>query len=113
MSISAAESIQRDPEGMVGFLRNLVAEGKRAESELIALCGRGGVTELRRPVRRRTREAYDHRGKRMVVELEPGDLITIREEGCRTRFTAPISRVFRQMLVWSAEEKRRSKKGRR
>ena len=34
------------------------------------------MTELTKPIRRRTRESFAHYRKRIVVTLEPGDLIT-------------------------------------
>ena len=39
------------------------------------------MTELRKPVRRRT--IGQHRGRRIMVSLEPGDLIGLRQERCR------------------------------
>ena len=68
-------------------------------------------TELRKPVVRRCIEPYDHRRKRLVVALEPGDVISFREERSRKRFTAPLSRVFRQVLIWNVEAERALKKG--
>ena len=68
-------------------------------------------TELRRPVVRRCAEAHDHRHKRLVVALEPGDVISFREERSRKRFAAPLSRVFRQVVIWNVEAERALKKG--
>jgi len=68
-------------------------------------------TELRKPVIRRCVESYDHRRKRLVVALEPGDVICFREERSRKRFTAPLTRVFRQIVVWNVEAERMLKKG--
>lgn len=72
------------------------------------------TTELRNSVTRRCVEAHDHRKKRLVVSLEPGDVIGFREERSRKKFTAPLSRVYRQVLVWNVEAMRAIKrKGRR
>ena len=68
-------------------------------------------TELRKPVIRRCAESYDHRRKRLVVALEPGDVISFREERSRKRFTAPLARVFRQVVIWNVEAERALKKG--
>ena len=68
-------------------------------------------TELRKPVVRRCAEAHDHRRKRLIVALEPGDVLSFREERSRKRFTAPLSRVFRQVVIWNVEAERSQKKG--
>lgn len=85
-----------------------VAQGAGADGE------RGGMTtELRRIIERRTVDPYDHRRKRLVVSLEPGDVIGFREERSRTRFSAPLARVFRQVLMWNVEAQRSTKRKRR
>lgn len=71
------------------------------------------MTELRNPVRRRTAGAYDHRRRRIVVILEPGDVIAMREERTRKLFRAPISRVLRQMIVWTVDAERAAKRAAR
>lgn len=54
------------------------------------------MTSLNKTVRRVTQETYGYgkRARRLVVALERGDLITIREHGCRTKDTARIYDVF-------------------
>ena len=72
------------------------------------------TTELRSTVTRRCAEPHDHRKKRLVVSLEPGDVIGFREERSRKKFIAPLARVYRQVLVWNVEALRAAKKkGRR
>ena len=61
------------------------------------------TTELRRPVCRRCVEAYDHRRKKLVVRLEPGDVIGFREERSRFWFSAPLARVYRQVVIWNVD----------
>ncbi len=68
------------------------------------------TTELRRTVARRTAQPCDHRRKRIVVALEPGDIITFREEGSRKRFGAPLCRVFLQVVLWNVDSERAAKK---
>lgn len=63
-------------------------------------------TELRRTVVRRTAQPHDHRRKRLVVSLEPGDVIAFREERSRKRFSAPIARLFRQVVLWNVDAER-------
>ena len=73
-------------------------------------------TELRRAVVRRLALFHDHRKRRLVVALEPGDVITFREERGRKRFSAPLGRVYRQVVWWhveAARAERRQKRGRR
>ena len=70
-------------------------------------------TPLRHPITRRCVEAHDHRARRLVVALEPGDVITFREERSRRRFTAPLARVFRQVVLWNLEAERATKPRRR
>jgi len=67
------------------------------------------TTELRKTVCRRCVEPYDHRGKKLVVMIEPIDVITFREERSRKRFSAPLARVFRQVLMWNVDALRAEK----
>lgn len=68
-------------------------------------------TELRKPVVRRCVKHHDHRRKRLVVALEPGDVISFREERSRKKFSAPLARVFRQVVIWNVEAERALQKG--
>lgn len=47
-------------------------------------------------VTRRTRAAYQH-GRRLIVSLEPGDLLTMREERRQTVYTENLGWVFMQL----------------
>jgi len=38
------------------------------------------MTELERVVRRRTKRVFDHHGRRIIVQLEPGDILAMKEE---------------------------------
>lgn len=68
------------------------------------------ATELRKAVCRRCVEPYDHRRKRLIVSLEPGDTISFREERSRQRFIAPLARVYRQVLLWNVDARRAEKR---
>jgi len=68
------------------------------------------TTELRSTVTRRCAEPHDHRKKRLVVSLEPGDVISFREERGRKTFSAPLARVYRQVLVWNVDALRALKR---
>jgi hypothetical protein len=72
------------------------------------------MTELEKTVRRRTRSPFAHYRKRIVVILEPGDILAMRLERTRTTYRAGIASVFRQLAEWhaSAERRRRHEKRR-
>lgn len=67
-------------------------------------------TELRRTVVRKLAQCCDHRQKRLVVALEPGDVITFREAHSRKRFSAPLCRVFRLVVMWNVDAERAAKR---
>ena len=67
-------------------------------------------TELKKPVIRRSTEVYDHRKRRIIVALLPGDVISMREERTRTSFSAPLRRVFQQLITWNVESTRPRKR---
>lgn len=58
------------------------------------------MTELNRPVRRRAGTAFAHYRKRIVVCLEPGDILAMRLESTRTTYRANVANVFRQLAHW-------------
>lgn len=66
--------------------------------------------ELRRTVTRRCADPYNHRGRKLVVSLEPGDVISFREERGRTRFSAPLAKVFQQIVRWNVESQPQKRK---
>ena len=68
------------------------------------------ATELRKTVKRKTANAHDYRGKRLVVTLYPGDTIGFREERCRKEFQAPLSKVYRQVVKWNVDAEKTKKK---
>jgi len=68
------------------------------------------MTDLENPVKRRTRLPFAHYRKRIVVILEPGDCVAMRLEKTRTLFRAPIASVYRQLVEWNVEAKRREKR---
>ncbi len=56
------------------------------------------MTNLDRPVRRRTREAYPvlrPKAEKIVVTLAPGDLLVFRKERGRQTRSLPIEAAFR------------------
>jgi hypothetical protein len=70
------------------------------------------MTDLTRPVARRTRTAFAHYRRRIVVSLEPGDTLAMRLERTRTTYRASLARVFRQLADWHALAELERKTGR-
>lgn len=68
------------------------------------------MTDLHRPVTRRTRATFAHYRKRIVVRLEPGDILAVRLERARTTYRASLADVFRQLAEWHALAEARRKR---
>jgi hypothetical protein len=62
-----------------------------------------------RIIKRRTLEPVAAVRRRVVVALEPGDVLAVREEGRRTWYRAPVGWVFTQIGRQNAEAMRREK----
>ena len=71
------------------------------------------MIELRKAVRRLTAEDCATVRRRLVVALEPGDVLAFREKGRRTWYRAPLARVFVQVARWNADAKRADRKAAR
>jgi hypothetical protein len=75
------------------------------------------MTDLEKPVRRRSRLPFGHYRKRIVVILEPGDCVAMRLERSRMLYRAPISTLYRLLVEWHVaavlREKQRARKQRR
>jgi len=54
-------------------------------------------------------EAFDHRGRKIIVGLEPGDVITFREKGTRKTYTVDIRWAMLQAIKKEAEAQAREK----
>ena len=63
------------------------------------------MTDLHKTIRRRSREQFAHYRRRIVVSLEPGDVIGMRLERTRTTYRAPLASVFRTLADWHAQPK--------
>ena len=68
------------------------------------------MTEITRPVKRRARMPFGHYKKRIVIILEPGDLLAMRLEKSRTTYRAEMDDVFRQLAHWHALAEARRKR---
>ncbi len=75
------------------------------------------MTELSRKLRREIPRTLDldkrSRGRFIIVELEPPDLITFRWKGTRRRYTATISRLMQWTIQATVEQERREKRQRK
>ncbi len=76
------------------------------------------MTSLEKPVRRRSRALFGHYRRRIVVILEPGDILAMRLERTRKTYRAPLQNVFRQLAEWHAvaealrkKEERKQRRG--
>lgn len=67
------------------------------------------MIEINKRTRRRTRDTFGHTGRRIIVSLEPGDVIAMRLERIRSGYTAPIREVFRVLAEWHARAEVRRK----
>ena len=67
------------------------------------------MTDLEKTVRRRTRFPFAHYKRRIVVMLEPGDVLAMRLERSRTPYRAPIAAVYRELVEWHVAALRREK----
>jgi hypothetical protein len=65
------------------------------------------MTDLEKTVRRRTRFPFAHYRRRIIVILEPGDVLAMRLERARTPYRAPISAIYRQLVEWHVLATRR------
>ena len=68
------------------------------------------MTELRKPVKRRTVEQCDTVRRRLVVALLPGDVLAFREEGRRRWYSAPLPKVFVTVARWNVDAERAERK---
>jgi hypothetical protein len=66
------------------------------------------TTELNKPVSRVT--VGEHRRRKLVITLLPGDLIEIREKGRRTREVISIAGVFDYAIILRVQHERFAKK---
>jgi hypothetical protein len=65
------------------------------------------MTNLEKVVRRRGLAPFQHYRRRIVVSLEPGDILAMRLEGTRKTYRGPISAIFVTLCQWEADAQRR------
>lgn len=70
------------------------------------------TTELRKQVSRKT-VASNHRGRKFIVTLEPGDTIGLREERTRKTFYISVALVYTLAVKYTVDQERAQKKASR
>jgi hypothetical protein len=63
------------------------------------------MTDLKRIVRRRTSRAFDHHGRRIIVQLEPGDILAMKEERRKTWVRIAIPTLYAEVVYRDATER--------
>lgn len=72
------------------------------------------MTILERPITRKTKKNFMHYRRPLIVTLEPGDLLTIREHRCKRLVYIDLHALYIEALRRTiAAEKRAKKKARR
>ena len=67
------------------------------------------ATALKKRVVRKCERSF-HKGRQLIVMLEPGDILSMREGGRRTVYSAPLEKVFYMLARWYADDEVRRKK---
>jgi hypothetical protein len=67
------------------------------------------ATMLKKIVARKCDRPVSHSGRRIIVMLEPGDTIAVREEGRRTVFRGSIEKIYWVLAKWHAIEEAKQK----
>jgi hypothetical protein len=57
------------------------------------------MTDILKPVRRRTVKPHNWQGRRLLVILEPGDILAMREERRRQVYRASLATVFEWLVM--------------
>lgn len=71
------------------------------------------MTELTKRVVRRSREPFARNGKRLVIELCPGDLVRMRIERSRCNYEGRLADIFRTLALWHSDRVRAERKAAR
>jgi hypothetical protein len=71
------------------------------------------MTDLHKPVKRRTVDICVSARRRLVVYLLPGDVIGFREEGRRRIWTAPVGKLYGVTLRWTVDAEAAAKRAER
>lgn len=69
------------------------------------------MTDLHKRVKRRT--LSNHRGRRIVVSLLPGDVLSFREERTRHEYLLSIAGAYDYAVMLEVERRKRERKERR
>jgi hypothetical protein len=63
------------------------------------------MTALKKTISRRTERKFAHYDRRIVVSLEPGDILGMRleREPARNTIRAPLADIYRVLAGWQAD----------
>jgi len=78
--------------------------------ELRARIKPDGTIRGGRVVRRTVETHPSARNKKIVIALEPGDVVAVKEDRSRTWYRAPISRVFSAIVQWTVNAEKHEEK---
>ena len=59
------------------------------------------ATVLTKPISRETLAVTDHPGRKIIVTLEPGDMISFRAKGKRTTYEVPLAACYNLALIFT------------
>jgi len=68
------------------------------------------MTDLKKPISRRTAKPFAHYARRIVVSLEPGDILAMRLERSTTTFRATLADVYTVLAGWHADRALQSRR---
>ena len=57
------------------------------------------ATLLMKELSRETLAVTNHKGQKMIITLEPGDVLTFRAKGKRTSYSVPIQACYNLALI--------------
>ena len=67
------------------------------------------ATSLNKTVTRKCTKPFGNGKRHLIVSLEAGDMISMRESGLRQVYTTTLEKLYYQLVRWDIEEGRREK----
>ena len=67
------------------------------------------ATLLTKPIRRETLAVTDMAGRKQIISLEPGDMLTFRSKGKRMTYEVPIAACYNLALIFTVNSWYRNK----
>ena len=95
---------------LLAAIRKSFIDSRKRQTRKRSFGKMAAMTELERPIKRRSRMPFGHYRKRMIVMLHPGDKIAMRLEKSRTWYWAELDDVFRILAQWHAARERQRRR---